>query len=145
MEDSLTQVMKLGVNDYESQAEMLNREFAVEIAKGNTRGINALSEKLKILSQYGGSYISLRDALVLEKTQLSFIKARYEEARIDAYESMPQKFIVENAVKAERKSFPIVWVNVLLSILGTLLVGILTIILVERGPEFMRNLKRAER
>lgn len=144
MEDSLTQIMKLGVNDYESQAEMLNRQYAVEVAKGNTRAVNALTEKLKILSQYGGSYISIRDALILEKTQLSFLKARYEEARIDAYSSMPQKFIVENAVKAERKSFPIVWIIVALSILGTLVAGILMIILVERAPGFMRKLKHAE-
>lgn len=135
MEDSLSHVMKLGVNDYESQAEMLNRQFAVEVAKGNTRGINALAEKLKILSQYGGPYISLRDALLLEKTQLSFIKARYEEAKIDAYSTMPQKFIVENAIKAERKSFPVIWIVVVLSTLGTLLAGMLVIILVERVPE----------
>ena len=144
MEDSLTQVMKLGVNDYESQAEMLNRQLAKEIASANTRGINALTEKLKILSQYGGPYISLRDALLLEKTQLSFIKARYEEAKIDAYSTMPQKFIVENAIKAERKSFPVIWIVVALSTLATLLAAILVIILVERVPEFLRKIKHAE-
>lgn len=144
LEDSLTQVMKLGVNDYESQAEMLNRQLAKEIASANTRGINALTEKLKILSQYGGPYISLRDALLLEKTQLSFIKARYEEAKIDAYSTMPQKFIVENAIKAERKSFPVIWIVVALSTLATLLAAILVIILVERVPEFLRKIKHAE-
>jgi uncharacterized protein involved in exopolysaccharide biosynthesis len=144
MEDSLTQVMKLGVNDYESQAEMLNRQLAKEIASANTRGINALTEKLKILSQYGGPYVSLRDALLLEKTQLSFIKARYEEAKIDAYSTMPQKFIVENAIKAERKSFPVIWIVVALSTLATLLAAILVILLVERAPEFLRKIKHAE-
>ncbi|MDO9257349.1 MAG: hypothetical protein Q7U54_17655 [Bacteroidales bacterium] len=144
MEDSLTQVMKLGVNDYESQAEMLNREYAVEVAKGNTRGINALAEKLKLLSHYGGPYISLRDALLLEKTQLSYIKARYEEAKIDAYSTMPQKFIVENAIKAERKSFPVIWIVVALSTLATLLAAILVILLVERAPEFISKLKHVE-
>jgi capsular polysaccharide biosynthesis protein len=144
MEDSLTRIMKLGVNDYESQAEMLNRQYAIEVANGNTRGINALAEKLKILSQYGGPYISLRDAVLLEKTQLSFIKARYEEAKIDAYSTMPQKFIVESAIKAERKSFPVIWIVVVLSTLATLLAAILVIILVERAPGFLRKLKHAE-
>lgn len=143
MEDSLTLVMKLGVNDYESQSEMLNRQLAKEIATGNTRGINALTEKLNILSQYGGPYISLRDALVLEKTQLSFMKTRYEEAKIDAYSIIPQKFIVESAIKAERKSFPIIWIIVVISTLGTLLVAMLMIFLVERIPEFLRKLKHA--
>jgi uncharacterized protein involved in exopolysaccharide biosynthesis len=143
MEDSLTLVMKLGVNDYESQSEMLNRQFVKEIASGNARGINALTEKLKILSQYGGAYISLRDALVLEKTQLSFLKARYEEAKIDANSIIPQKFIVEGATKAERKSFPIIWIIVVVSTLATLFAAMLMIFLVERIPEFLRKLKHA--
>ena len=143
MEDSLTQYMKLGVNDYESQAEMVNRQLAKEIAKGNTRGINALEQQLKILSDYGGPYISIRDALIYEKKQLSYLKAKYDDARIDAYSIIPQKFIVEYAIKAERKSFPIVWIIVMLSTLGTLLTGMLLIFLVEKVPEFMRKLKHA--
>jgi len=142
MEDSLTQIRKLGVQDYESQAEMLNRQLAMEIARGNTRGINALEDKLRILATYGGPYVSLRDALVNEKKQLSFIKARYEEAKIDAFEEIPQKFIVESAYKAERKAYPLVWVIVLLSTLGTLLAGMLVIFMVERSPDFLRKLKQ---
>lgn len=144
MEDSLTHIMKLGVNDYESQAEMINRQFAKEVARGNTRGISALEQQIKILSDYGGSYISIRDALLYEKKQLSYLKAKYEEAKIDAYSILPQKFIVESATKAERKSFPVVSVIVLLSTLGALLTGILMIFLVEQAPDFLRRLKHSE-
>jgi len=144
MEDSLTHYRKLGVNDYETQAEMMNRQLAMEVAKGNTRGINALEEKLEILSDYGGPYVSIRDALYHEKKQLSFLKARYEEAKIDAYQAIPQKFIVENAYKAERKSYPIIWIVVVLSTLSTLLAGMLIIFLVERSPEFLHKLKQIQ-
>ena len=142
MEDSLTALRKLGVHDYETQAEMMNQQLAMEIAKGNTRGINALEDKLSVLAQYGGPYVSLRDALEHEKKQLSYIKARYEEARIDATEAIPQKFIVENAYKAERKAYPIVWIIVLLSVIGSLLAGMLTIFFVERSPDFLQKLKK---
>ena len=142
MEDSLTQIRQLGINDYETQSEMMNRELAKEIAKGNTRGINALENKLKILATYGGSYVSLRDALVNEKEQLSFIKSKYEEAKIDAFETLPQKFIVEKAYKAERKAYPIIWINVVLSALGALLAGMLVIFMIEKSPEFMQKLKQ---
>lgn len=142
MEDSLSQIMKLGVQDYESQAEMMNRQLAMEIARGNTQGINALEQRLKVLATYGGSYISLRDALTNEKKQLSYIKARYEEAKIDAYEAIPQKFVVEKAYKAERKTYPIIWLVILLSTLGALLAGMLVIFMVERSPEFMLKLKQ---
>ena len=142
MEDSLTNIRKLGVEDYETQAEMFNRQLAKEIANGNTRAINALENKLKVLALYGGPYVSIRDALVNEKKQLSFIKARYEEAKMDAFEEIPQKFIVENAYKAERKAYPIIWIIVLLSTLGTLLAGMLVIYLVEKSPEFLQKLKQ---
>jgi hypothetical protein len=142
MEDSLTKIRKLGVQDYETQAEMLNRQLAKEIASGNTKAISALENKLSVLAIYGGSYVSIRDALVNEKKQLSFIKARYEEAKMDAYEGIPQKFIVENAYKAERKAYPIIWIIVLLSTLGTLLAGMLVIYMVERSPELLQKLKQ---
>ena len=144
MEDSLTHFMKMGVNDYESQAQMMNRQLAMEVARGNTRGINALDEKLEILSDYGGPYVSVRDALYNEKKQLSFLKARYEESKIDAFEAIPQKFIVENAYKAERKSYPIIWIVVVLSTLSALLAGMLVIFLVERSPEFIKRLKHTQ-
>lgn len=144
MEDSLAHFMKMGVNDYESQAQMLNRQLAVEIAKGNNGSIRALEAKLDILATYGGSYVSIRDALIYEKKQLSFLKTRYEESEIDAYQAMPQKFIIENAYKAERKSYPVIWIIVLLSTLGTLLAGMLVIFLVERSPEFLLKLKQAQ-
>jgi len=142
MEDSLTQIRKLGVNDYETQAEMMNRELAKEIAKGNTRGINALEEKLNVLATYGGPYVSIRDALVNEKKQLSFIKSKYEEAKMDAFEEIPQKFIVEKAYKAERKAYPVIWIIVVLSTISTLLAGMLVIFIIDKSPEFLLKIKQ---
>lgn len=144
MEDSLTYFRKMGINDYETQAQMMNRQLAMEVAKGNTRGINALEAKMKVLSDYGGSYVSIRDALIHEKKQLSFLKARYEEAKMDASESLPQKFIVDNAYKAERKSYPLTWIIVVISTLSTLLAAIMVIFLVERSPVFFKKLKQMQ-
>ncbi|NVO19373.1 MAG: hypothetical protein HXX13_06715 [Bacteroidetes bacterium] len=142
MEDSLTELRKLGVHDYETQAEMINQQLAIEIAKGNKRGIDALDNKLKILAQYGGPYVSLRDALEYEKKQLSFIKGKYEEAKIDATENLPQKFVVENAYKSERKAYPIRWVIVTISTLSALFMCILVILMVERIPGVLQKLRK---
>jgi len=141
MEDSLTQLRKLGVHDYETQAEMINQQLAIEIAKGNKRGIDALDNKLNILALYGGPYVSLRDALEYEKKQLSFVKSKYEEAKIDANEDIPQKFVVESAYKSERKAYPIRWVIVTISTLSALFIAMLTIILVEKIPSSFRKLR----
>lgn len=137
MEDSLKKIRELGVFDYESQSEMINQQLAIEIAHGNTRGINALNDKLKVLAEYGGAYVSLRDQLEHEKKQLSYLKARYEEAKVDAEENLPQKFVVESAYKAEKKSYPVRWIIILVSALSAFLVSVLILILVEKfaNPE----------
>lgn len=133
-EDSLTVLRKLGVNDYETQASMMNQQLAIEIANNNTRGIKALEGKLTILSLYGGPYVSLRDALEYEKKQLSLIKTKYDEARIDAHESLPQKFVVESAFKSEEKAYPIRWLIMLSTTLSALILAVILIIILEKIP-----------
>ena len=133
-EDSLSALRKLGVNDYETQAEMMNQQLAIEIAKNNTRGIKALEAKLSILSQYGGPYVSLRDALEYEKKQLSQVKTKYDEARIDAQESLPQKFVVESAFVAEKKAYPVRWLIMLSTTVSTFLLAVVLIFILEKIP-----------
>ncbi len=131
MEDSLTFLRKMGVHDYESQSEMINQQLAIEIARGNQAGIKALEEKLDMLARYGGPYVSLRDALEHEKKQLSLIKSKYEEAKVDAEQELPQKFLVNTAYPAEKKSYPIRWLIVSVSTILAFILTILFLILLE--------------
>ncbi|MBN2173578.1 MAG: hypothetical protein JW731_05570 [Bacteroidales bacterium] len=130
-EDSLTRLRELGVHDYESQAEMINQQLAIELAKGNKTGVKALEDKLDVLAKYGGPYVSLRDALEYDKKLLSEIKAKYDEAKIDATEVLPQKFIVNSAYEAERKSYPIRWIIVLISTLSAFLLAVMVLALLD--------------
>jgi len=133
MEDSLTQLRKLGVNDYETQAEAYNTQLAIALSHNNTSGAHALEEKLKNLSEYGGAYVSIRDALENEKKQLGVLKMKYEEAKVDAEQKLPCKFIVNSAYKAEKKTYPIRWLIVLVSTISALLLGVLVIIVIDNS------------
>jgi hypothetical protein len=131
MEDTLNKLRRLGINHYETQSEMIHRQLAKEIAANNKRGIKALEEQLDILAKYGGPYVSFRDALYLERKQLSMLKAKYEEAKVDAEQVIPQKFVVDYAFKAEKKAYPVRWLIVVVSTLSALLLTILLIIISE--------------
>ena len=131
MEDSLTVLRKLGINDYETQAEAYNVQLAIALSKNNKEAVRAIEDRLKLLGDYGSAYVSLRDELELEKKQLSAIKAKYEEAKVDAQEELPAKFVVDRAYKAERKSSPVRWVIVLVSMLSAFLLSVLTLIIIE--------------
>ena len=124
-EDSLTKLRKLGVNDYESQAEMFNRQLAISMAKNDQASVKRLEKKLAILAKYGGPYVSLRDALEHDKKQLSILKEKYEEAKVDATSNLPHKFVVSSAYKAEKKSYPIRWLIVVISLFSVWFLAII--------------------
>lgn len=130
-EDSLTVLRKFGVHDYESQSEMFNRQLAIEMAKGESRSIRRLENKLDTLAKYGGPYVSLRDALEHDKKQLSQLKAKYEEAKVDAMESLPHTFVINTAYKAEKKTYPIRWLIVVVSTFASLFLAIIIFSLID--------------
>jgi capsular polysaccharide biosynthesis protein len=103
MEDSLKAIRMKGINDYESQAEVLNKEYATALARGDQRAIKALEEKLDILSEYGGEYVALKEGLELYREQLSLLKVKLKEATVDATQPISHKFVVNHAYKAEKK------------------------------------------
>ena len=130
-EDSMTVLRSHGVHDYESQSEMFNRQLAIEMAKGESEGVKRLEKKLETLAKYGGPYVSLRDALEHDKKQLSQLKAKYEEAKVDANESLPHTFVINTAYKAEKKTYPIRWLIVVLATITTIFLAIVLFCVVD--------------
>ncbi len=141
IEDSLNRLRKMGINDYETQSQAFNEQYALAISKNNTAGIKSLEEKLDILSTYGGAYVSLREKLQHELNQLSIIKSKYEQAKIDAEQSLTSKFIVNKAYRAEKKSYPIRWLIVTVSTLSSLIFALLVILLIENFKETKLSVK----
>ncbi len=131
LEDSLVWLRDRGVYDYESQSERIIETLSKELAHGNTRGIKLLQNQLDTLAKYGGSYVSIRDALTHEKKQLTEIKLMYEKAKIDAEEFIPHKFVVDTAYKAEKKTYPKRMIIVLVSVISTFLAAIVFISIYE--------------
>lgn len=139
LDDSLQKIRQKGVNDYETQAEMLNQELAIQIGKGNKQGVERIEAKLDTLSKYGGIYVLLRNNLGYKIDQLNKIKAKYDEAKIDAEEYIQQKFTVDNAFKAEKKTTPVRWLIVALSTFSAFLLTVLILIFIE--TVYKRNIE----
>ncbi len=134
--DSIKVINNLGIYDYESQSERTNEQYVIAIAKGDQRAVKLLEEKLKIIAMYGSAYVSLRDNLFMQRKQLNTLKTKYEEAEVDAKAILPQKFVVSNAFPAEKKSYPVRWIIVVVSTLSSLLIAIILILLIENIRQF---------
>jgi hypothetical protein len=92
-----------------------------------------------VLSTYGGAYVSLRELHEEQIKQLALIKAKYEEAKVDAEQILTQKFIVNRAVKAEKKAYPIRWLIVVVSTVSAMLFAFLLLLIVENVKTIRSN------
>lgn len=129
--ESLRYLGSKGINDYERQAEVLNQQFAIAISQNNQYAVRALQQKLDTLGKYGGMFLSLKDGLEFKTEQLTLLKTKYQEAKVDAEQFLPQKFIVNSAYKAEVKSFPIRWIIIVVTAFIVFFTAVLTVIIVE--------------
>ena len=129
--DSLRMLQMKGINNYETQAEVFNDAYAQALLKGETSRIKALEDKLDILSQYGAAYMSIRDKLIYDTERLSNLKAKLTEANVDYEQALPHKFIVDNAVKAEKKTKPVRWLIVVLSTMAAFIFSFLFLIIYD--------------
>lgn len=161
LEDSLTGLRNKGIFDYGTQSEILSEEYTKALSNLNTEAaqlkvleqynelpdtstintkarikgaeakVKNLEAKLDILAELGGASVSLTEVLSLEREQLSLLKERYDKAKVDAEQILPHKFVVNYAVKAEKKSYPIRWLIVLTTMLSSFILGILIMIALE--------------
>ena len=139
--DSMQVLNSYGIYDYESQSEVTSQQYAIALAKGDQRAVNVLEEKLKIIGKYGGAYVSLRENLYMQRKQLNLLKTKYEEVKVDATEVLPQKFVVSHAFPAEKKSYPVRWIIVVVSTFATVLAAIIAILLLENLQQIRNEVK----
>jgi hypothetical protein len=140
-EDSLHKLMLLGVNDYESQAERLNEALGKAIVEGKTAAASELEQKIKTLSAYGTAYMALRDDLYRMREQSNILKDKYEDAKVDAEQNISEKFVVDRAFPAEKKSYPIRWIIVAVATASALIIALLSIALLENFKKIQQTIR----
>jgi uncharacterized protein involved in exopolysaccharide biosynthesis len=132
LEDSLIVLSSMGVVDYESQAERITEQLSIAILQGKKNAAKELQEQLDKLGKYGGTFLSIKDQLEYEVEQLTIARTKYKEAKVDAESILQHKFIVNKAFAAEKKSYPIRWLIVVMSVLSTLLFTTVILLIIEK-------------
>jgi uncharacterized protein involved in exopolysaccharide biosynthesis len=130
--DSLVKIGELGVNEVDYQSQVLNQQMAIVISNGNRNAQSALQKRLDVLGKYGGVYMSLKNALEYKTEQLTLLQTKYKQAKVDAEESLPVKFVVSDAYKAEKSSYPIRWLIMMVSTISSLFLAIIVIMIMEK-------------
>lgn len=130
-EDSLRQVMKTGIYDLGGQSSMLSRQLAIDLSAGNLRGVDAIDERLGVLGASGGAFIFLSTKIHHISAQMAAMQKRIQETRADLDNFLNFKFIIDPAIEAERKAYPVRWLIVFMATFGAGLMSIITLMVFE--------------
>jgi len=131
LDDSLGALRSLGIINVEVQAERLTEQMAIAILEGKKVAENALQDKLDTLSKYSGKFIRIKDQISLEQKRLTIIRSKYREAKVEVEKNLQHKFVVNKATPAEKKSYPIRWLIVVISTLASFIFGVIIILFLE--------------
>ncbi len=117
-----------GLSDDDSQNDFTGKQHPVRAAKG--------VKSSSAMAKYGSILVQLQNEIKLLQKQLIIIKTKYEQAKVDAEQELPQKFIVSMAYPAEKKSYPVRWLIVAVSTFSTLFLSVIAILLIENFKQF---------
>lgn len=106
----LKELGQKGITNYEEQSRAISEELYKAVSQAK---INSLKKQQNELAKYAGEYTYLNETLILELESLSKLRKRFEKAKVDVEKTLPQKFVLTSASPAEKKSYPIRWLIVL--------------------------------
>jgi capsular polysaccharide biosynthesis protein len=119
--------------DYKSQAEEITKGMVKVLAeqKKNTSGGKELEQWMKNLSEKGGEYQLLDNQQRFLVSQLDSIEKIYNQSLSSAGKKITYGQRVQNPVPADKKSYPLRSLIVLVSTLAALFCALLVILLLE--------------
>jgi uncharacterized protein involved in exopolysaccharide biosynthesis len=131
LEDSMGVLRTKGVYDYISQIEGLNEQYATAIGKRQSNEAAQLKKEMDQLAFYGSVYVKLETLIESAYEREAILKKRYELLKIDLNSNLPATFVVDSAAEADKKSYPIRWLIVVMSVFSAFVFGIVAILIFE--------------
>ncbi len=131
-QDSLVEIGKKGIVDYESQSKSLTEAYSNALLSKNANALTILKKQLDTLAKYGPIYNSLTNYLIFQREQLSILRTKFIEAQVNAELKLPHKYIVKQAQVAEKKAYPIRWLVVTIITLSSLVLALFVLLFFEK-------------
>jgi uncharacterized protein involved in exopolysaccharide biosynthesis len=109
----------------------LNEQYATAIAKGATANAEKIRQQMAELSNYANQFNKLSNLIEAAYEREAILKKRFELMKLDAETQMPSAFVVDYAAPADKKSKPIRWLIVVMSVASTLVFALLALLAAE--------------
>jgi uncharacterized protein involved in exopolysaccharide biosynthesis len=86
---------------------------------------------IKAISENGALYITMMNLVRYETALVSDLSLKYKEARLEAEQNLPHKFVVEKAWPSEKKAYPKKSLIVIVSTFASLLFALIVLIIID--------------
>jgi capsular polysaccharide biosynthesis protein len=140
MVDSLGKIGAIGVPPYSTQgSSSLSADYLKAVSSHNTSLANELKTKMELQERYAPIQKSFLDRIEFENKELSTVRTNYEHAITDAENMLPATMIINHATPAERKSWPVRSIIVLVSMLSACSLSILFFAFLTNLREYRRS------
>ena len=136
-EDNLGELHAQGIYDFEAQVEGLTAEYGRAVADNNMKGAKTIQNDLERISKLANKYNKLTNFLEPAYEQLATLKKRYDLMKVDASTQLPSSLVVDYAQAADKKSYPVRWFIVLVSVVSTLAMALILLLVFDsiKGAE----------
>lgn len=125
---------KYGLLDYELQTEYATERYLEVVSSPNKRSaIKDIEPILNALKEKGGEFISLNEHLWRIRGSYNNLKEQLEAAQRDVEKDLTYCNVISNPVVADKKAYPIRWLIVLVSVVGTLMLTLVVLSLIENS------------
>ncbi len=142
MENALMSIRRnYGILDFEEQVNSFSRIYYTEMAAGRARigGDRPMDKVMADLQEHGGDYMALKEHLWRIRGTYNDIKVKYEVALNDLSKELTYTNLVTRPIPAEKKSYPVRSLIVLLFTGSMLAVSLLILVLVENSKRVQSN------
>ena len=123
-----------GILDYGSQVKSLSREYYRLLARGNTKSgkVDRVKKELENLKKKGVEYERLSGRLWVARDSFNGLKLKYEAEQNELQRTKEYIMNFVNPYKADKKTYPVRWLIVLVSVGASLLGAIGVISFMDR-------------
>lgn len=115
--DSLSKLGNLGIYDYEQQSAALTEAYSYAVSRNDQRMLSEVNRMQGLLGKYGPVQKSLIDKLQNASEMQIKLKEKLDLIKTDAENTLPASFVINRAFPAEKKSYPVRSLIVLISAL----------------------------
>jgi capsule polysaccharide export protein KpsE/RkpR len=120
---------KYGLLDYKIQAKEVSRGYANSLTSG--RGLNEMKSMLKTLTETGEDFNSLTEHLWRTRGTYNDLRVMYDVAVRDATKFLTYSNVVTHPIVADKKSYPIRWLIILISVASSFFVAFFVLLMFD--------------